>query len=279
MKKSVTSLLLVLIASLLSSTIAFSDTIRLKDGSVLKGKVVVFNQKTFTIVVYVGGSASQHNINADEIDSIEFDSPSGSSSQASRIEKQNSSDSGLVKVENDTPISDTVSNSSPRPTENIREKPGALESLDKPEMPSNDANNANSDDNRPLEPIDRSTSKNTAFVGDRSVSVASAADWTSTEIRVQKGQRIYINASGEVELGNNVITTPEGIEISDYRKLIPNKPTGSLIAVIGNDNDDFIHVGNSTEFIASRSGVLFLSVNEGNLKDNGGSFAAKIRVK
>jgi len=39
---------------------------------------------------------------------------------------------------------------------------------------------------------------------------------------------------------------------------------------IGDDNDDFIFVGRSRDFVAQRDGVLFLGVNEGNLSDNSG---------
>jgi len=47
-----------------------------------------------------------------------------------------------------------------------------------------------------------------------------------------------------------------------------NEPTGSLIGVIGDDNDDFLLIGTRRDFVAQRDGVLFLGVNEGNLADN-----------
>src|SRR5262249_32173268 len=58
----------------LTSAAAFADTIRLRDGSVLKGKVVSYSNRKFTIVVYIGGSSSQHLIPVEEIESVEFDS-------------------------------------------------------------------------------------------------------------------------------------------------------------------------------------------------------------
>ncbi|HKC86672.1 MAG TPA: hypothetical protein VKG02_11890, partial [Blastocatellia bacterium] len=66
--------------------------------------------------------------------------------------------------------------------------------------------------------------------------------------------------------------------IPDNRKLIASRPTGALIAVVGDDNDDFVFVGKATEFTSPHNGILFLSVNEGNLKDNAGAFVARIRV-
>jgi hypothetical protein len=49
--------------------------------------------------------------------------------------------------------------------------------------------------------------------------------------------------------------------------------------VIGDDNDDFIFVGRSRDFVAQRDGVLFLGVNEGNLSDNSGLFEVVIEAE
>jgi hypothetical protein len=58
-----------------------------------------------------------------------------------------------------------------------------------------------------------------------------------------------------------------------------NEATGALIAVIGDDNDDFILVGSRREFTALRDGVLFLGVNEGNLNDNTGAYDVVIEAE
>ena len=65
---------------------------------------------------------------------------------------------------------------------------------------------------------------------------------------------------------------------TDSRKLVAARPTGALIAVVGDDNDDFIFVGSAIAFVAPHNGILFLSVNEGNLKDNTGAFVARVKV-
>jgi len=59
---------------------------------------------------------------------------------------------------------------------------------------------------------------------------------------------------------------------------MPDQPTGALIGVISSDNDDFIFIGRSNEFTAMRDGLLFLSVNEGVLSDNLGTFKAVVEV-
>jgi hypothetical protein len=244
------------------SASALADTIKLKDGSVYRGKVTSYNQRKFIIIIYVGSSSSQHAIPVDEIESVEFDA----------------SDTGAPRA--GSPIANTESNPT-RPEKSRAEAPRETQSVLRPADPSGPlskepstappagANN---------EIRTSSSGEPVSLMTEKTVSVAAAADWTSTEIRVQKGQRITVSASGEVDLGNNQRSGPNGITLNDSRKLMLNRPTGALIAVIGDDNDDFILVGVGGEFVAAHSGVLFLSVNEGNLKDNNGSFSTKVKV-
>jgi len=98
---------------------------------------------------------------------------------------------------------------------------------------------------------------------------------------VRRGDRIRITATGTVTLDPTTGQTsgPDGIDQPDPKKLMQDRPTGSLIAVIGADNDDFIFIGSSAEFVAARDGLLFLSVNEGNLSDNSGAYKAAIEVQ
>ncbi len=70
-----------------------------------------------------------------------------------------------------------------------------------------------------------------------------------------------------------------GIAEDDPEKLMPGRPTGALIAVIGDDNDDYIFIGNLREFVAQRSGKLYLGINEGDLSDNSGSYEAQVEVQ
>lgn len=52
----------------------------------------------------------------------------------------------------------------------------------------------------------------------------------------------------------------------------------ALIAVIGDDNNEFIYVGSERTFTAARDGALFLGVNDGNLDDNSGTFDVRIEI-
>jgi hypothetical protein len=66
--------------------------------------------------------------------------------------------------------------------------------------------------------------------------------------------------------------------LPDNDKLIKTEATGGLIAVIGDDNNEFIYVGASREFVADRDGALFLGINEGNLNDNSGAYDVTVEI-
>jgi hypothetical protein len=245
---------------LFGSTNALADTIKLKDGSVYKGKVTSYNQRKFIIIIYVGSSSSQHAIPVDEIESVEFDAnDTGAPRAGSPIANTESNAARPEKPRSEVPRDST-------PVLRPADPPGPLAKEPSTTAPSNNEIRTSSSGEAP------------SLMAEKTVSVAAAADWTSTEIRVQRGQRVAITASGEVDLGNNQRSGPNGISFNDSRKLMLNRPTGALIAVIGDDNDDFVLVGVGGEFVAAHNGVLFLSINEGNLKDNNGSFTAKVKV-
>jgi hypothetical protein len=241
-RKPLFSLVICLAVVSFIGSAALADTVKLRDGSVLKGKVVSYTQGKFTIEVSIGGAISQHVVPVEEVESVDFDSVDGGA--ISRAETVRASQPPA----------------SPSRSRIPRDPP--------PEVAASDQGPPPGDDGAGSIPA----------IAEKTVSVAAAADWTSTEIRVRRGQRITVSASGEVDLGDNQRSGPEGISLTDSRKLVAARPTGALIAVVGDDNDDFIFVGKATEFVAPHNGILFLSVNEGNLKDNTGAFVARVRV-
>jgi hypothetical protein len=230
----------------LTSIAALADTVKLRDGSVLKGKVVSYAQGKFTIVVYIGGRPSQHVIAVEEIDSVEFETSDTVAGAAMTGRSATDLPQGTAPITTDRNAGEPVSATPPSSVGSV---------------PSND------NDTGVI-----------ATIAEKTVSVASGADWTSTDIRVQRGQRIVITAVGEIDLGDGKRTGPEGLSLADKDKLMADQPTGALIAVIGDDNNDFAFVGQSTEFVAKHNGILFLSVNEGNLKDNNGAYVARVKV-
>ena len=248
-KKTILSLALCLAAFALFGIEALADTIKLRDGTVLKGKVVSYNQRRFTIVVRIGSTSSQHDIPVDDIESIEFDS----------------TETGGASITGRSTIPPPTVN----PETGIPSGGASTASVDRPAADPSAASAPSSA---------ASKADELATIAEKTVSVAAAADWTSTEIRVQRGQHIVISAIGEVDLGDGKRTGPEGMDLQDKDRLMQGKKTGGLIAVIGDDNNDFEFIGQSSEFVAKHNGILFLSINEGNLRDNNGAFVARVRV-
>lgn len=114
---------------------------------------------------------------------------------------------------------------------------------------------------------------------DKTVTVSARLDWTTTAITLHPGDRVTIEATGSVTLNlAGDAAGPDGIGRPDPGKLIPDKPTGALVAVVGTDNNDFMFVGSKATLTSARDGLLFLGVNEDDLTNNSGSFSARVRV-
>jgi len=230
------------------STPMLADTIRLKDGSVIRGQVIGFKDQQFTILI--GGNArgrrGQTTVYVEDVESIEFDSSSGNTSGSSSIDDS------------------TTARNNPPP-------------MSRPSSPVNQPDNNRVTDTTPPS----SSSPPTFFTIKVGVRADNANNgWTNSGLVVRKGQRLRISASGRVSLGRGRFSTPGGLNtITDGDKLMRNEATGALIAVIGDDNDDFILIGPRREFVAQRDGVLFLGVNEGDLTDNTGSYDIVIEAE
>lgn len=118
-----------------------------------------------------------------------------------------------------------------------------------------------------------------AALTEADVVVKAAVDWSNSRVRVQRGDTIRVTARGTIDLGRQGSCGPQGIGTVDPDALLPDKPLGALIAVIGDDNDDFIFIGSEAEFVAPHDGCVFFGVNEGDTKDNSGTFTAHVRVR
>ena len=162
-----------LLLSLASPLIA--DTIRLKDGSVIRGQVIGFKDQQFTILI--GGNArgrrGQTTVYVEDVESIEFDSTSAPSSS--------STDDSSMARNNPPPVPRTT-RSEPTPSE-PRE------------------------DTQPM-----SSSAPTFFTIKVGVRADAANNgWTNSGLVVRKGQRLRITASGRVSLGRGRFSTPGGL--------------------------------------------------------------------
>lgn len=107
--------------------------------------------------------------------------------------------------------------------------------------------------------------------------------WLNTGIKVKSGQKITINASGEITLeslsGNKY--TPDGNATSDYESDYSSTyPTyGNVIYKIG-ESGESIKAGSKYSGKATESGTLFLSIYETVYNaSNTGSYTVKLSVK
>jgi hypothetical protein len=248
--------------SLLSAmfvTLGFADTIKLKDGSLFKGTIVSFSNGKFVIVMGSGSRRKEMTVRADEIESIRFEDDSDSPARDTPVSSQPAKTPSprVVTTDNTKPVL-----KDPDPTQRPVAKPKTTPITTTP-TPSTTAQTSTT-------PVSWSV---------KVLADNTANGWTNTGFVVKKGQRIRITADGTVSLGNGKTSSPSGeSDIDDPNKLLKAVATGAVIAVIGDDNNDFIYVGAEREFTASRDGALFLGINEGNLDDNSGAFSAKIEI-
>jgi hypothetical protein len=243
--------------------LTFADTIRLKDGSIIKGKIVNFGDGKFTVLIGEGSRQRQMVFFADEVDSIEFDGASGITTvKTSLPAKTSSSNSDETK---------TIPSKTVIVTDNTKTQPTPTPTP----IPTPAVQNKTVITNNPTNTTPKPIIVNVKVLADNT-----ANGWTNSQWVVKKGQKIRITGKGQVNLGNGRFTSPAGItSLSDKDKLMQNEATGALIAVIGDDNNEFIFIGASREFTAQRDGALFLGVNEGNLDDNSGAFDVVIEVQ
>jgi hypothetical protein len=232
------------------SGLGLADTIRLKDGSIIKGRITSFRGGSFTVTMGEGSRKRDLTFAAAEIESIQFDSPAVPQQGADTTNRNASytppPPAPVVKEDTETPkiISPAV-----------------------PQVVKPPVQSTGTGKMQPIVWTVKALADNTAN------------GWTNTGWVVKKGQRIKITGDGTVSLGQGRTTTPSGLStVEDPQKLLKNVPTGALVAVIGDDNNDFIYIGAEREFVATRDGALFLGINEGNLDDNSGAFDVKIEV-
>jgi hypothetical protein len=238
------------IAVLAAST--FADTLRLKDGSIIKGRITTFSDGRFVVVIGEGERRREMSFAAADVESVTFDNPATARPAV------------MTSASQKTPPKVVVSDNSSAKREPERVAPPATT----PSRPAVTAPVVKTSTAKPIEVSVKVFADNTSN------------GWTNSGWVVKKGQKIRITGSGEISLGKGNKTSPGGsYDLEDEAKLLKAVPTGALIAVIGDDNNDFIYIGTSREFVAERDGALFLGVNEGNLNDNSGAFEVKIEIE
>jgi sRNA-binding regulator protein Hfq len=295
---------LLLISLVLVATAAKADTIHLKNGSILKGKVASFADDQFVVMLDTGSGRymSRAMVYIGDVARIEFDSVPGGAPDSTAREtntaarpadpeprvtspsEQPRNNQPIETQRNTQPPDPQPRDASPRETSPREANPTDTQpaSVREPEAPPPDKPTVSTAPAPGSSDNERASRKSSGLAKATYVDVVGKRDWTSTGLIINRGDRIRITATGSVILdpASGRMAGPEGAsEIADPKKLMPDQPTGALIGVIGADNDDFIFIGRSAEFTATRGGLLFLSVNEGTLADNTGTFKAAIEVQ
>ena len=240
---------------------ALADTIRLKDGNVIRGQVIGFRDQQFTVLVGSGaqGRRSRTLIYVEDVESIEFDA--ATTAAASGL----ANDDG--QTSNATPPVYQAPRSSQQPPTNNR-------------IPAQTNPQSAPGTSPTFFSIKVGVNAKQCSVPPVQGEVCAPNGWTNTGLVVRKGQRLRISSTGRVSLGGGRFSTPAGMAGSpDGEKLMRSEATGALIAVIGDDNDDFLLIGTRRDFVSQRDGVLFLGVNEGKLDDNTGTYDVVIEAE
>ncbi len=110
--------------------------------------------------------------------------------------------------------------------------------------------------------------------GSRSITVPGNRQWTATNIRVNEGDVIRFQTSGEVRFSPNAADNAS-VAGSLAHKYVPGAPlpralAGALIGRI--DNGAPFGIGDQTSLTMPATGTLYLGINDDNVGDNSGQF-------
>jgi hypothetical protein len=252
---------------LASGVVALGDVIRMKDGQVIRGQIVAFRDQQFTILIGSGarGRRSQMTVYMEDVESIEFEAAGAATTTGPAPDTSDAAEPARPQ---------------PQPTNTTRPAPPTLGGRDTGRDNTSAPPDTARDTGTASRPAPAAGNSSLIPVRVRVRADAASNGWTDSGLMVRRGQRLRITAAGRVSLGQGRFSTPTGLpRVVDTEKLMRDKPTGALIAVVGDDNDEFIFVGSAYEFYATRDGRLFLGVNEGKLEDNTGTYDALVEIE
>jgi hypothetical protein len=125
----------------------------------------------------------------------------------------------------------------------------------------------------------RATRRTGAFDSYPPIEVALKDHWIRSEIEVARGQRIRVEASGQVYLDGRTPSSPEGLSRRDPNAPSPNDPDGALLAAVGKEESPAIFIGRSREFTADRDGMLYLTVNHADTNNTRGAYQVRVSLE
>lgn len=108
------------------------------------------------------------------------------------------------------------------------------------------------------------------------IRVPARVGWVNTSLRVRRGEQIQFNTSGEVQLSDNPDDRAQaaGSPRTAPNSQLPSVGVGALIGRVGNSAP--FAIGNQTSVPMPAEGLLFLSVNDDEKRDNAGEFVVSL---
>jgi hypothetical protein len=136
------------------------------------------------------------------------------------------------------------------------------------------------DDRPPSGPSDPPSSPGERWEQATPFDVKLLDQWHRSQIQVERGQRVRVNASGTIYLEGRTATGPEGLQgRRDPDAPMPQQNDGALVAAVGQDSSSPpIFIGRSREFTADRDGVLYFTVNHWETRDARGVFRVNVSI-
>lgn len=104
-------------------------------------------------------------------------------------------------------------------------------------------------------------------------------DWQSSGVRINRGDRVAIEAQGEWFYTPDEYHGPAGhpVFLAPSFYPVPHRSGGVLIGRVGEEGEPFA-VGEGISFHALEQGILYLRINDDSLSDNDGWVAVQIDV-
>jgi hypothetical protein len=111
------------------------------------------------------------------------------------------------------------------------------------------------------------------------VRVPGNSTWVATPLRVEKGDRVVFNVTGQVQLSDNANDTAHSAGSLNQRRApgspLPQNLAGALIAKVGNGAP--FPIGNvTTPVTMPADGQLYLGINDDEVSDNKGEFIVQM---
>jgi len=110
------------------------------------------------------------------------------------------------------------------------------------------------------------------------ITVPATQAWTSTGIRVRKGDQFQITGTGDINIGNNASSGVGGspaATIPTIKYPLQSAPVGALIARI-DQGQPFAVVNVPQPVTMPDNGTLFLGINDDHVQDNSGAYTVTV---